>query len=149
MHMAHKFRHLSINFDEPLTEINRMRCGVTHAIDPLHRRHIADEIGKIHMTSIMTNSPVRINVLSELCDFSGPTAPEFENFGNNIIKRPAKFLTTCVGDNTKAAVLAATFHNRHKRPRSFDTRQWQTVKLFNLWETDIDTRFPLGQYLII
>ena len=149
MHMAHKFRHLSINFDEPLTEINRMRCGVTHAIDPLYRRHIADQISKIRTTPIMTNPLVRVNILSEQCDFSGPAAPEFENFGNDIIKWPTKFLTTRVGDNAKTTVLATAFHNRHKCPRPFDTLRWQTVKLFNLWETDIDPRFPLSQYLII
>ena len=111
-----------------------MRGGESNALDALNRGNIMDQQSQICRRAIVHGTAISIDVLTEQIDLPGAFRGQCRTFSNDVIEGTAEFLTTGIGNNTKCAVFAATFHHGHKSGGAL--RAWfrEIIELFHFWK---------------
>ena len=112
--MSDQFRYLSVSLYQVLVKFNRVRSRESNSVYTLDRRNVIDQQGQINDLSLMRQSPVSVDILSQQIDFPDTLLCEVNCFCQHIVKGSADFFSSGIRDNTKTAVLAAAFHNGEK-----------------------------------
>jgi hypothetical protein len=74
-----------------------------------------------------------------------PCAASSGDFGQHIVERARDLLAAGERHDAEAAVLRATFHDRHEGRRTVDSSRRQVVELLDLGKADVDLRPALAR----
>jgi len=142
MQMADELRHLGVGVDQALREFLRVRRGIANPFDARDIRDVFDQLGEVGDFGRAERDArtVSIHVLAEQRDFTHALVGETGDFGQHVVQRARHFFATRIRHDAVAAVLAATFHDRHERARTVDARRRQVIELFDFRERDVDLR---------
>ena len=136
--------HLGISLDQAVGELDRVRRSEANALDAVDRRNVVDECCEVCYLAIVHRAAVGIDVLAEQVDLGDTLICQADTFGDHAIEWPADLLAARVGHNAKTAILAAAFHDRYERGRTFGTWLREAIELLNFRKRNIDNRAVPG-----
>jgi hypothetical protein len=138
MQVFDQFRDFGVGLNQAVGKLQRVRRGVADTLDPVDRRHHADQFRQVGQATVVGQAAITVHVLPEQGHFTHAVFSQVNHFAYHVIERTADFFAAGIRHDAERAVLAAPLHYRDIGAWAVDARFRQMVKLFNLGERNVD-----------
>ncbi len=136
--MVGELRHAGVSLDQAVGELERMGRRETDPLDAAHRRDMVNQGREVDNGAVGHRARVGVHVLAEERDLHDTLRGETPDLLDHAGEGPAHFIPARVRHDAEAAVLAATFHDRHECGRALGAGRRQVIEFLDLGEAHID-----------